>query len=372
MNGLLGSPAVDAARQKLKEDVYLPRIEAVSRRAQEEKDWIRECQGKRGEIYLSGGSSVNPYFACLAAQGLLSGQVRQEDLDAAQAYIDWHCQKFLSWDGEVPDFEIKGGREETKEPDSVDAYVAVFLSLLCKKAELTGRLSAGEVQAVRLGLEKLEELTTDGLTVVRKGDERAYYMDNLEVLAAYQDLQRAAGQIRGLEEFGRTAEARARRTADAIETYLWNEEEQRYEVGIQTDGRVMEADASKDFYPGGVIQVYGAAWGFPLSDQERVQALYRRFCRDFPWEKMKQGTFYWSELALAAAELGDLERAETYMETYQTLVEGSRSWPLHVGTAGWMAGACGRMEELYRQRLEGGSARETPELPKEEKRNGAK
>ena len=367
MNSLFGYSAVDTVCQKWREDVYLPKIEAVSQRAREEKNWILECQGKKGEIYLSGGSSVNPYFACLAVQGLLSGEVREEDLAAAQAYLDWHCRKFLDWDGEVPDFEIKGGRETTKEPDSVDAYVAVFLSLLCRKAELTGSLSTREVQAVRLGLKKLEELTTDGLTVVRKGDGRAYYMDNLEVLAAYQDLQRAAGQVKELTDLGKTAEARARSTADAIQTYLWNEEEQRYEVGIQTDGRVMEADVSNEFYPGGVIQVYGAAWGVPLSDWERARMLYKRFCGDFPWEDMKQGTFYWSELALAAAELGDLERAEKYLETYRTLVEDSRSWPLHVGTAGWMASACGRMEEIYRERLEGGPVGETPDFPKEGK-----
>lgn len=352
ISSLLGYSAVNAASQKWREAVYLPKIEAVSQGAQAEKDWIRSCQGKSGELYLSGGSSINPYFACLAALGLLSGEVRGEDLAAAQAYIDWHCREFLEWDGEVPDYERKGGRETTKEPDSVDAYVAVFLSLLCKKAELTGSLSAGELQAVRLGLKKLEELTEDGLTVVRRGDRRAYYMDNLEVLTAYQELQRAAGQVDGLRELGETAAERARRSQAAIQAYLWNQEEQRYEVGIQTDGRVIQADPSKDFYPGGVIQVYGAAWGFPLSDQERARTLYERFCGDFRWEKINQGTFYWSELALAAVELGDLDRAETYLETYQAIVEDGRVWPLHIGTAGWMARACGKMEETYRERLE--------------------
>lgn len=352
----LGLSTAERIVLREREELYRPKLEAVVQIAQEEKAWIRECQGSGGELYMNGGSSINPYFACLAAQGLLSGEVSQEDLNAAQRYIDWHCKKFLKWDGQVPDFRISKGRETTSDPDSTDAYIAVFLSLICRKAELTGTLKAEEKQVLTLGVEKLEALMFGGLTTVRTGDARCYYMDNLEVLEACGRILQLSNQQKGLEDLGKRAGDMARDISAAIGAKLWNPEQRCYEVGIMTDGKIIAAGSLQEFYPGGVAQVYGAFWGFPLSDRELERELYKRFCKDFRWETMEfpDTSFYWSELALAAAEFEDLERAESYLEAYRGLVKRDRSWPLHIGTAGWTAKACGQLAEIYQERLDAG------------------
>lgn len=355
LSSSLGLSVLGQSLQKEREELYQPRLEAVLQTAREEKAWIRKCQGSGGELYLNGGTNINPYFACMAAQGLLSGETAQEDLDAAQRYIDWHCKKFLEWDGQVPDFRISGGRETTSVPDSTDAYIAVFLSLVCRKAELTDKLGRAEEQALALGVEKLESLTVGGLTTVRAGDARCYYMDNLEVLEACGRIERLSERMPGLKDLGNRAGDLAREISAAIEDKLWNPDQRCYEVGILTDGKTISAGSLKEFYPGGVAQVYGAFWDFPLSDKERGKELYKRFCKDFRWETMKlpNTEFYWSELALVAAEFEDLERAESYLEAYRGRVKRDRNWPLHIGAAGWTAKACGRLAEIYQQRLDG-------------------
>lgn len=91
----------------------------------------------------------------------------------------------------------------------------------------------------------------DGLTCVREGDSRMYLMDNIEVLACYQDLQCLADRTAGLEEIAEEAGARAEKTGAAILEQLWNAEAFRYEVGAQTGGDMIRSKHPERFYPDG-------------------------------------------------------------------------------------------------------------------------
>lgn len=343
----------DAVYREEKAKLYLPKTERVRAMAETEKEWIRTRQGSDGRLYMNGGGTTNPYFACLAAQGLLSGHVSEADLEVAGHYIDWHCQKFVEWNGEVPDFSVEDNVESTEKPDSVDAYVAVFLSLLCRKAEITGSISEAESGALSQGMRKLDELTAGGLTSVREGDSRFYLMDNIEVLACYRDIQSLGEKLDGFDESAKEAGNRAEETETAIRDKIWNPEAFRYEVGMQDEGKAIEAAKLDRFYPDGVVQVYGTVYGKYLTGRHDAEKLYERFCDTFSWETMEVDgvSFYWSELAMAAVELGDLERAEIYLDTYEKCMEDGRNYPLHVGTAGWMAKTCARMEEIYGERM---------------------
>lgn len=332
----------------------MPKIERVRTRAEIEKEWIRTRQGADGRLFMNGGGTTNPYFACLAAQGLLSGHVSDADLDAVGRYIDWHCRKFMEWNGDVPDFSVVDNVESAEKPDSVDAYVAVFLSLLCQKAQITKNMSKAESGVLSQGMRKLDELSAGGLTSVKEGDSRFYLMDNIEVLACYRDIQSLRERLNGFDEISKEAQNRVEETETAIREKMWNPETFRYEVGIQDNGNVMEAEELEKFYPDGVVQVYGAIFGEYLTGRDDAEKLYERFCGAFSWETMEVDgvSFYWSELALAAAELGDLRRAEIYLGTYEKCMDDGRDYPLHVGTAGWMVKACTCMEKVYQERME--------------------
>lgn len=60
-----------------------------------EKRWILENQGSEGEIYMNGSEAgdVNPYFACMAALGLLAETkncpITETEKKAVGRYLDW-------------------------------------------------------------------------------------------------------------------------------------------------------------------------------------------------------------------------------------------------------------------------------------------
>ena len=69
-----------------------------------EKKWILENQGPEGEIYMNGSKAgdVNPYFACMAALGLLAETkncpMTETEQKAVGRYLDWHTGVLLETD----------------------------------------------------------------------------------------------------------------------------------------------------------------------------------------------------------------------------------------------------------------------------------
>ena len=71
-----------------------------------EKKWILENQGPEGEIYMNGSKAgdVNPYFACMAALGLLAETkncpITETEKKAVGRYLDWHtCKVWINISG---------------------------------------------------------------------------------------------------------------------------------------------------------------------------------------------------------------------------------------------------------------------------------
>ena len=68
-----------------------------------EKKWILENQGPEGEFYMNGSKAgdVNPYFACMAALGLLAETknclITETEKKAVNRYLDWHTGRRVSW-----------------------------------------------------------------------------------------------------------------------------------------------------------------------------------------------------------------------------------------------------------------------------------
>ena len=72
-----------------------------------EKKWILENQGPEGEFYMNGSKAgdVNPYFACMAALGLLAETkncpITETEKKAVGRYLDWHIGILLETDGKM-------------------------------------------------------------------------------------------------------------------------------------------------------------------------------------------------------------------------------------------------------------------------------
>lgn len=338
-----------------KESIYTEKIEKVLRLERTEKEWIKSNQNSEGAIFLNDGRDVNPYFACIAAHGLLAGEVRESDLRAVRAYLDWHIERFLKENGTISNYRIADEKEILFEPDSQDSYIALFLFLLCKNAEITGEpLRYDERQAVQLGVKRMKELEWKGLTIAAEDKNYAYYMDNVEVQAALRALSQLDEEETGIPR--EKLKSRKKENLKAIATQLWNEEQMCWEVGVQQDGRVMNASNLSNVYPDGIVQIYGIAFDVYPSGKKVASQLYDRFCKKIKWQEMAFGDdcFFWSEIAYAASQIGDFARVEQYMWAYKARTSKSRAYPFHTATSGWLVKTCSQMRFYYTEKMRRG------------------
>lgn len=349
---------------------YQEKINDVRLRMLEEKDWIKKNQGEGGEIYLNyngnplGAGDVNPYFACLAAQGLLAGTPSKEDMDAVKKYLLWHREHFLESQGIVENYRLKeGSLVSTGKYDSVDSYVAVFLSLLCQYGLRGGDVASIDMdnEVLSIATDRLRELTENGLVRIKPDREVFYLMDNIEVLAAYRDAAvfvAASGAEPWLldkqELWSRYLEAVSREMEEAIRASLWNEQEKRFHIGLGSGKTPLDFADWNVLYPDAVAQIYPAAFGISLSGADNTM-LYEKLCSSIDWENMNFGEgeeFCWGILAYTAALLEDAERAETYLSQYEKKTKESRAYPLHTADSGWVAKACAELELFYKKKME--------------------
>jgi len=81
----------------------------------------------------SGESTVNPYFGCFAAEGLLAQYRSTRDtslLRSALTWVDWYAAH-QNPNGTIFDYKGHAGAwRSTADYDSSDSYAAVYLSLL--------------------------------------------------------------------------------------------------------------------------------------------------------------------------------------------------------------------------------------------------
>lgn len=349
---------------KEQKKLYQAKVKYVRHMQAKEKEWIRQNQGSDGQIYLNytdnGAGDVNPYFACLAAQGLLTGEVSSEDMERVEKYLVWHKERFLAEEGEISNYRLTEGELLSEgEKDSVDSYTAVFLSLLCKYGEKGGDVKTVDPQgeALLLGLHTLENLWEDGLTAVSKDNQVRYLMDNIEVQAALTDVRdylEASGDGWMDEEIKQECTDRLEKmieeNKESIERLLWNAEEARYEVGLGDSGRVLDFEGWEELYPYAAVQIYGAAFLQDIAKSRRTKTLYEKLCSVHEWENMSLAgdeEFDWAVFSLAAVEIGDEERAEIYLRSYEYRVDGGREYPLYTAEAGWISKTCEALEQKY-------------------------
>ena len=130
-----------------------------------EKKWILENQGPEGEIYMNGSKAgdVNPYFACMAALGLLAETkncpMTETEQKAVGRYLDWHTGVLLETDGKMGIYRKEGGELIYKEKaDSEDGYLGMYLFLMGKYLEKTESTDLPESwkNGISLALKKIQ------------------------------------------------------------------------------------------------------------------------------------------------------------------------------------------------------------------------
>lgn len=358
---LISYAAYDKANKEYKKDkvaYYTPKIEYLKEFIKEEKTWIKNNQDTDGQIYMNSIGSiknakdVNPYFACLAAQGLLEGEISNEDMESTKAYIDWQMDRFIDEGGEIPNYKMTSdGLIKSGEPDSLDSYIAVYISLISKYIEKGGTVEKEKYEkTIELAIEKLEELTEDGLTKISFESSVIYLMDNIEVQAAYRDLlmvTKDQAQEKQLQEA-------IEKSQKSINEKLWNENEKRYELGFSSNGNIIKADDIRNLYPDAIAQIYNIAFNIYPKGEKSAKELYLNFNENIGWDRMefkRTNSFFWSELSYISSLIPDIPRTERYLNTYIEKTSQSRKYPFHTASAGWIIKTASSLEEIYKENM---------------------
>lgn len=358
--------AKDTSYRRDKKEMYEEKAAAIEQVMAREKEWIHANTGENGELYLNttnGAKDVNPYFACQAAIGLLAGSPKEADFHVTAAYLNWHSRQLIEHEGIVSNYYTENGELlPSGEYDSVDSYIALYLTLLHTYVKEGGSLDSltDWQEAVAICAGELEELAADGLTQVSERNAVSYLMDNVEVweackgMAEFLTLEDSyIKDWEGAAELCAFFTEQEQQIAEAVRSRFWNENEKRYEVGLDGSGRVLKFQGWEEFYPSAVAQIYPLAVGIG-SEKDRV--LYETLCETFSWEYLDiaGAAFEWPVVAYVGAVCGDEDRPEIYIMEYAEKYWQNRKYPLHTASSGWVLRACEQMLELYEERADGG------------------
>ena len=349
---------------------YVDEMSYYSKCIEEEKAWIAAQQSQEGYIFLyeskdHNEGSVVPYFSCKTALGLLAGETDQDDLQLVAEYLSWHTQELIKYQGNLCDYKVVQGELVPKDTyDSVDSYIALYLSLLATYANQGGSLK--EIpqleEAVTICVDRLKELTYRGLTKVSDTKGIYYTMDNLEVLEAYEKMDTLMNsqnpdveKWKNKEELADFFSSSKEEIRRAIKSFLWNHDKDRFEVGLDEDFEFLDFENEDELYPHSIAQVQSIACDIHILDSEEEQRLYEELSEKHAWVTMKQDTtFEWPVLAYIAVELGDIESAEEYLNNLRSKYEKDRGYPFKSPDAGWAARTYAKLYDFYEEKANRG------------------
>lgn len=345
---------------------YEKKIEFYQECLEQEKSWIAAQQTVEGAIFLyaeeeSECSTVVPYFSCTAAMGMLAGDPDEKDLLCVSRYLSWHAEELIESGGIISDYVIiQGEMKPTGTYDSVDSYIAAYLSLLAVYAQKGGDLDCipNAEESVQICINRLKQLTNRNLTKVSDDKDIYYLMDNLEVLEAYEKMDALMKSGNQAVENWENKEADTEyfsqikeQSKNAIETTFWNEAEQRFEVGVDGDFSYLEFQGMEEFYPYAIAQVYCVACDVEMKEKETIQNLYAQLSDHYEWVTLEQNTtFEWPVLSYIAVKLEDTQAAEEYMRNYRNKYGTERTYPFKVTDAAWAAKTYAELYDYYQQK----------------------
>lgn len=353
--------------------------DAYAAKAAAEKDWILSCQTDDGLILYSQWDEsqtaqkqvVVPYFSSIAALGLLSGTVTEEQAEGARRYLLWYLEHLnteaqdpVNGDGTIYNYRVTLDNgdtyiESTGDYDSVDSYAALFLMVANTYGHKVDRqfLAEHRYEVIRVADALLHTIQENGLSYAKAEYPIQYLMDNAEVYAGLRAGASLLKDIAPETAYPETLNQVADRLQTSFEDLLWNQNVRLYEIGLTEDAAPLECNAWNEFYPDSIAQLFPACFSVTDAKSPRAESLYQAFCQEWDWvhfehQRSGESTFYWCVLAYIAAVQNDEDRLRDFLCNYEEILEqNTRCYPLYTGDAGWVALACGYMEDFYRSRL---------------------
>lgn len=367
---------------KMQRDYYLGVIRS-------EQQWLAGQQLSNGALAFrateNGTASINPYFSCITALALLEeGPDGIKYVDAVKRHFDWHfahlnnaasdqhgvAGTIYNYSAEVLDGVVLKEITEQKY-DSTDSYAALFLIALWESYNKTGDAEYlveryPKITAVINAM--ISTIDSEGLSFVKPDSSIKYLMDNAEV---YQGLSSAINLLKkvflplyqkgtpehsGASELLASLQETKERQAESFAKLLWNGTEQRYEVGIDKEGKPLAFQGWTHFYPDAVAQLFPIIYKVIEPDSRQAQYLSQAFGEHFQWEKMEHfedghANFYWGLTAYCGALMGDEEKVLSYLDCYMQKVPPDYKYPAYNADVAWVVMACAEMARQYSEQM---------------------
>lgn len=328
----------------------------------------------------SRSASLNPYFACYNAIGLMASQGIHA-ADSVREYFDWHFAHLNTLDhnglaGTIYDYTATVAdagvvRENSSGSyDSTDSYAALFLWALSDYVELTGdaAYALSHTDEIILVIQVILATQFDGLCSAKPDYPVFYLMDNSEVSYG---LLRANALINAVFAEASPEQRDSLRACQLditalldvlparIDSSFWNWRDEYYWPSLQKDsaGKITLADYDPAiFYPDAVSQMFPIAVQGATLDADRAKLVYEKFCDNFAWQTLShvkngEADFYWGMLAYCAALQGDEERLAIYLEAVKSDMR-ARPNALFNADAAWIARACDHMQDVHQAALD--------------------
>lgn len=339
-----------------------------------EQAWLDSTQLDNGAYPFrplsNNRADVNPYFSSMAAYSLLLGNTFYSD--DVYEYMDWLFTQLNTSledpylvDGTLSNIQItqENGQliEEKFDYDSVDSYTALFIILLDYAYETYPRndfYQTNDASIIRLFNALLSTRIDNGLSVVSVGNKTQYTMDNVEVNYA---LKKGINLLNHLLEQSNNLELKTiqiqleewlEENTKAIETILWNPNQQKYRIAIDENGNEVEFESWDNFYPDAMAQLFPLVFNVMDPESERAKELYNQFVSNYAWEnfKFREG-FYWTVVSTIGALMNDTERVKKYLDYYQEHIMEDHAYPIYNAEVAWIIQTCQIMIDKYEDKI---------------------
>jgi hypothetical protein len=305
-------------------------------------NWLATQSSASGALLYS-TSRINPYYANLAAIGLVKDPARYVQVENWMRWYIAHLNHTDKWNlgGTMYDYNIVNGAEVSSgDADSTDSYAATFLSLAYAyyatgnpAAQSYVRSISGDLDLIAQVLVKTQQ--SDGLTWAKPDYQIKYLMDNSEVFRGLADVSTLFGSMGDSTKEGYYGTVATNCQRGVWNMWLGN----TWAVYKDALGR-LAAPTLSTWYPDASAQMFPVLYGVVQGNDSKAVASYASFNAAWPgWAQLSynnQDPFPWVMIADGAAQMGDKTRVATYANSVRAKwVNKGFPWTWYSMEAGW-------------------------------------
>lgn len=292
-------------------------------------EFIRSKQLEGGAI-LSTGTRISPYFANIAASGLIAANTTASRASALK-WMQWYLGHLNVAATNVPANSVFDyvydpvARTETPtgDFDSVDSYASTTLNL-AYEAYTSGDVKLKRHVTTNIGAyEAIANILTNGsptgaripagspdadLTIAKPSYPIAYTMDNVEVYAGLADfarLEALLGRKAASVDYGSWAGT----TKNAIVAKLWNPTNGNWDWAFANPSN------TSNFYPQATVQLWPIIYGVVKPTDPKAISSWAQFSASYPkwYSGATPDSYPWVSMARAAEVMGETTHATDYL-----------------------------------------------------------